>query len=66
MDFSNNYLWSSSFFFFFPHLFKATLKAYRVSQARGRIGTVATATAMSDLSCICDLHTPQLMATPDP
>ena len=25
-----------------------------------------TATATQDLSCICDLHTPQLTASPDP
>ena len=41
-----------SFFF----LFRAAAVAYGGSQARGRIGANATATAMPDPSCICDLH----------
>ena len=30
-----------------------------------QLATHATATATPDMSCICHLHTPQLMATPD-
>ena len=58
------------FFFFFCLFFRVAGAAYGSSQARGRIGATlpvyTTATAMQDLSCICDLPTPQLMATPDP
>ena len=47
-------------FFFFFLLFRATLVAYRSSQARSPIGTAAachtTVTAVLDLSHICDLH----------
>ena len=49
------------FFFFFFLVFLSFLglhpEAYGGSQARGLIGTIAytTATAMRDLSCICDL-----------
>ena len=49
--------WSLYFFFFF---LRATPEAYGGSQARGQIGAVATslatATAVPDPSCICDLH----------
>ena len=48
------------FFFLSFYLFRASLVAYGASQARSLIGTVApaytTATAMSDLSHICDLQ----------
>ena len=48
------------FFFFFFGLFRATPLAYGSSQARGPVGALAaaytTATALPDLSCICDLH----------
>ena len=37
-------------------LFKASPMAYWSSQARDRIGATATATAMPDMSHICDLH----------
>ena len=42
--------------------------AYGGSQARSGTGATAytTATAMPDPSRICDLHHPQLTATPDP
>ena len=48
-------------------LFRATLEPYGGSQARGGIGgpAYATATAIWDLSRICD-PTPQLTAIPDP
>ena len=48
------------FFFWLFWLFRATFMAYGGSQARDQIGAVATATAISDLSCqVCqvfDLH----------
>ena len=48
------------FFFFCFFLLHAALEAYGGSQARGRIGDVAaaytTATAMRDLSLVCDPH----------
>ena len=44
----------------FVLLFRAALKAYGGSQARGRVGAAAaslyTATALPDLSCVCDLY----------
>ena len=45
-------------FFFVCFLFRATLAAYESSQAKGRFraGAASTATAMQDLSLICDLH----------
>ena len=52
----------SFFFFFFFGLFRAAPAAYGGSHARGQIRAIATglrhstATAVSDLSCICDLH----------
>ena len=50
----------SRFFFFVFYLFRAMSVAYGGSQARGRIGAYATATEMSDPSCIC--HLPNLPA----
>ena len=49
-----------SFLFFIFGLFRASLVANGGSQARVRIGAIATglytATAVPDLSCFCDLH----------
>ena len=49
-----------SLFFFFSSLFRAAPTAYGGSQARGEVGAIAlayaTATAMPDPRCICDLH----------
>ena len=46
--------------FFFLGLFRAAPAAYRSSQGRGQIGaaaaSLATATAIPDLSLVCDLH----------
>ena len=58
------------FLFFFSFVFLGAAPAtYGGSQARGPIRAVATsyttATATRDLSCVYDLHTPQLTATPD-
>ena len=43
-------------FFFFFLLFMAVPAAYRSSQARVRITSIATASATQGLSCIWDLH----------
>ena len=58
------YLFIYLFFIFGFCLFRAAPVAYGGSQARGQIGVqppayataTATATAMPDLSCVCDLH----------
>ena len=60
-----------SFSFSFLFFFTASPAAYGSSQTRGQIGAAAedyvTATAMLDLSHICDLqHLWQLAATLDP
>ena len=47
-------------------LFRAAPVAYGNFLARGPVGATATATAMWDLRRVCNLHTPQLMATLDP
>ena len=55
---------SCSFFFFFFFFFlsfvfcllRATPAAYGVSQARGLIAVYIRATAMTDPSCVCELH----------
>ena len=51
---------SAFIYFFIFKIFRAASVAYVGSQARGRIGAaaagLATATAMRDPSCICDLH----------
>ena len=43
-------------FYFIVFYFRATPTAYGGSQARGLIGAYTTATAMPDLSRVCDLH----------
>ena len=52
--------------FFFFLLFRATIMAYGGSRARELwLPAYTTATATLDLSHVCNLHTPQLMATSD-
>ena len=56
---SEFFLKNGQLYYYYYLLFRATIKAYRVSQARGQIGcppTYTTATAMRDQSSICDLH----------
>ena len=60
--------YSFSFFFFFC-LFRAATMAYGGSQARGRIGAVATGLHQSHKNVGSEPRlrpTPQLTATPDP
>ena len=55
--------------FFFFCLFRATPRAHRGFQARGRIGAVATGLHHSHSNTRSELHlqpTSQLTATPDP
>ena len=62
------------FFFFFFLPFRAAYAAYGSSQAKGGIGAPAAGLYLSrvcdlhtaGLSHVCDLPTPQVMATPDP
>ena len=60
----------SFFFFLFSFcLFRATLSAYGGSQARGRIGAIATGLRQSHSHISSKLHLrppPQLTTTPDP
>ena len=64
------YIWYWSFFLFFLFLlFRATPKAYEVSQPRGQIGAMAASLHHSHSNKGSKLHlwpTPQLTATPDP
>ena len=56
-------------FNFFVYVFRAAPVAYGDSQAKGRIGVVATSLRHSHSSARSQLHlqpTPQLTATPDP
>ena len=56
-------------FLFIYLLFRATFTAYRGSQARGQIRTVAAGLHHSHSNVGSEPHlgaTPQLMATPDP
>ena len=57
------------YFFVFCLFFRAAPTAYEGSQARGRIGAVATSLHQSHSNVGSELHlqpTPQFMATPDP
>ena len=56
------------FLFCFSCIFRATLRAHGGSQARGRIGVVATSLRQSHSNAgseLCLRPAPQLMATPD-
>ena len=62
-----SYLSVEKLYFFFFLLFRATLAAYRGSQARGLIGTPATSPRHSNTGSKPRLRpTPQLMAMQDP